>query len=320
MPRITVIGGGSVGLAVAASWAQAGADVTLLARPASIEALAGAPVTITGKLGDHSLSPGTLLLASADEPPLPARDCDVLMVTTKAHDLAAALRPFADAASPAPRAVLLFQNGLGSAEVAREVLGPSVPVFSAAMYVGMQRHGLSHVAVNAASSPVMVGSLLGDDIAALGEVLAIAPRGFLPVVHAPDIRDVVLTKLLFNSCMNPTGALTGRTYGELLDNAHSRALIGRLAQETLDTYDAAFGFRPAPDGSSYVGQTLVPLVFPRSAPHRSSMAQDLEAGRRTEIDVLNGAILRLGTTHGVETPCHAAIVDLVRAREPAETA
>jgi 2-dehydropantoate 2-reductase len=318
MLNITVIGGGSVGLAVSATFAQAGANVTLLARAASVDRLAGEPVTITGKLGDHSVAPGVLTLAGADSPPPTARDCDVLMVTTKAHDLAAALRPFAEATSPRPRAVLLFQNGLGSAEVARGVLGPSVPVFSAAMYVGMQRHGLCGVAVNAASSPVMVGSLLGDDIAALGSTLEAAARGFLQFVHAPDIRDVVLTKLLFNSCMNPTGALIGRTYGELLDNAHSRALITRLAQETLETYAAAFDFRPAPDGPTYVDQTLFPIVFPRSAPHRSSMAQDLEAGRRTEIDVLNGAILRLGTAHGVATPCHATIVDLVRAREPAE--
>jgi 2-dehydropantoate 2-reductase len=316
MLRMTVLGGGSVGLAVAASFSQAGARVTLLARPASVAALSRETLSISGKLGEHSVPPGAIALAEAEAPPADARDCDVLVVTTKAHDLAAALGPFA-AAPPGPRAVLLMQNGLGSAEVARAVLGPEVPVFSAAMYVGMQRQGLASVAVNAASSAVMVGSLLGDAPDAIAPVFEAATRGFLPVVHAPDIRDVVLTKLLFNSCMNPTGALTGRSYGELLENAHSRALITRLAQETLETYAAAFGFRPAPDGPRYVAETLHPVVFPRSAPHRSSMVQDIEAGRRTETDVLNGAILRLGAAHGVPTPSHATIVDLVRAREPA---
>jgi len=313
MLRMTVVGGGSVGLAVAASFAQCGAAVTLLARRPSTEALSREALTITGKLGEHSFPPGAFALGDAAAPPDAARDCDVLVVTTKAHDLAEALRPFA---AQGPRAVLLMQNGLGSAEVARAVLGAGVPVFSAAMYIGMQRHGLTSVAVNAASSPVMVGSLLGDDIAPLAAMLEAAPRGFLPVVHAPEIRDVVLTKLLFNTCMNPTGALTGRSYGELLENAHSRALIERLAQETLETYAAAFAFRPAPDGPGYVRDTLFSVVFPRSAPHRSSMVQDLEAGRRTEIDVLNGAILRLGAAHGIATPCHATVVDLIRAREP----
>ena len=316
MLRITVVGGGSVGLAVAASFAQCGSAVTLLARRSSTEALARDALTITGKLGEHSFSPGAFALGDAAVPPDEARDCDVLVVTTKAHDLAEALRPFAGCDRRGPRAVLLMQNGLGSAEVAREVLGPAVPVFSAAMYIGMQRHGLTSIAVNAASSAVMVGSLLGDDIAPLNALLEAAPRGFLPVTHAPEIRDVVLTKLLFNTCMNPTGALTGRSYGGLLENAHSRALIERLAQETLDAYAAAFAFRPAPDGPGYVRDTLCPVVFPRSAPHRSSMVQDLEAGRRTEIDVLNGAILRLGTAHGVATPTHATIADLIRAREP----
>lgn len=309
---MTVIGGGSVGLTVAASFALAGAEVTLLARPASIEALGHKSVTIGGKLGDHSLPPGRLKLADAADPPAAARDCDVLVVTTKAHDVAEALRPFA---AGGPRAVLLMQNGLGSADAARDVLGPATSIFSAAMYIGMQRHGLTDIMVNAHSSPVMVGSLLGDDIAPLLPMLELAKDAVLPVVHAPNIRDTVLAKLLFNTCMNPTGALSGLTYGELLENTHSRGLIARLAEETLRAYAATSGYRPAPDGESYVRDTLFPVVFPRSAPHRSSMVQDLEAGRRTEIDHLNGAVVKLGREAGLPTPCHETIVALIHARE-----
>ena len=209
MFRMTVGGGGSVGLAVAASFAQCGAAVTLLTRRPSTEALAREALTITGKLGEHSIPPGAFALGDAAVPPDAARYCDVLVVTTKAHDLAEALRPFAGGDWRGPRAVLLMQNGLGSAEVARAVLGPAVPVFSAAMYIGMQRHGLTSVAVNAATSAVMMGSLLGDDIAPLAALFEAAPRGFLPVAHAPEIRDVVLTKLLFNTCMTRPGRSPG---------------------------------------------------------------------------------------------------------------
>jgi len=313
---MTVIGGGSVGLGLAASFALAGARVTLMVRPAAVEPLRTQPLTVAGMLGEHRLEPGRVAIEDADHPTQAARDCDVLVVTTKAYDVADALRPYADPAAPArPRAILLMQNGLGSAEAAREVLGPDIPVFSTAMLIGLQRHGLNHVSVNAHSGPVRTGSLLDDDAQALAPMFETAARGFLPMVHEPNIRHTILAKLLFNTCMNPTGALIGRNYGELLQNEHSRGLIIELADETLRVYAAGNGYRPAENGRHYVEGTPVPVVIPRSASHRSSMVQDLEAGRRTEIDHLNGAIVRMGRDAGIDTPFHRSIVALIHARE-----
>ena len=314
--RITVIGGGSVGLCMAASFAVAGAKVTVMVRPASIETLRKEAITVTGKLGDHRIEPGQIAVEDAAHPSAAARECDVLVVTTKAYDVADAVRPYAGSAR-GPRAILLMQNGVGSAEAARDVLGPGTPVFSTAIWIGMQRVGLTQVAVNAHSGPVQTGALLGDDIQAVMPMLTLAERGFVPMAHAPDIEKTVFGKLLFNSCMNPTGALIGRNYGELLQNQYSREIIGNLADETLRVFAARNGFRPANNGKHYVEDILIPLVIPRSSPHRSSMVQDLESGRRTEIDFLNGAIVKMGHEVGIETPFHRSIVALIHARERA---
>ena len=208
-----------------------------------------------------------------------------------------------------------MQNGLGSAEAAREAIGPDTPVYSTAMLIGLQRHGVAEVRVNAHSGPIRTGALLEDDAQAILPLLEIAAQGFLPMVHEPNIRHTILAKLLFNSCMNPTGALIGRNYGQLLENEHSRGLISRLADETLQVFAAAADYRPAENGRHYVDGTLIPVVIPRSAPHRSSMVQDLESGRRTEIDYLNGAIVKMGREAGIATPFHESIVSLIHARE-----
>ena len=71
----------------------------------------------------------------------------------------------------------------------------------------------------------------------------------------------------------------------------------------------------APSGAAYVDVSLTPFVVPKAAAHRSSMLQDVEAGRRTEIDYLNGAIVRLGERRGVATPYNDAVAGLVRAQE-----
>lgn len=120
--------------------------------------------------------------------------------------------------------------------------------------------------------------------------------------------------------MNPTGALTGMIYGALVTQPHTLGLIERLADETLAVLAAAFGYRPAASGRAYAQDTLAPAVLARSAAHRSSMLQDIEAGRRTEIDSLNGAVARLGARHGIPTPTHDALIALVAARHLAPSA
>ncbi|WP_372624105.1 acetyl-CoA hydrolase/transferase C-terminal domain-containing protein [Falsiroseomonas sp.] len=134
----------------------------------------------------------------------------------------------------------------------------------------------------------------------------------------PAIRETVLFKLLFNTCMNPTGALTGLSYGELVSHPHTLGLIERLAEETLAVLAAEFDYRPAPSGAAYARETLAPAMLARSAGHRSSMLQDIAAGRRTEIDSLNGAVAWLGWQHGITTPTHDALIDLIGARRPIE--
>jgi 2-dehydropantoate 2-reductase len=196
-------------------------------------------------------------------------------------------------------------------------LGPEARIYSSAMMIGMVRHTPDTVEVTAQASPIQCGALLGAETGPLDRAIAVAERGFVPMVHDPAIRETIAFKLLFNSCMNPTGALIGLTYGGLLENPHSRAFIAGLADETLAAFAAAWGYRPARSGQDYVERVLSPIVFPRGVGHRSSMVQDLEAGRRTEIDFLNGAIIDLAASVGQSALRHESIRALIRAREGA---
>lgn len=311
--HVAVIGGGSVGLCLAAHFAKAGAQVSLLVREGSLEALQGHPILVSGLLGDHAIAAQALTVCDAAQPTEAVLNCDMLVLTTKAYDVASSLQPFANRSACPP--VLLLQNGMGSAEIARDVLGADVPVFSTAMMIGMVRRTATEVGVTAQSSPILCGSLLGDDPAPLEKMLEVSARGFVPMVRDDAIRETIAFKLLFNSCMNPTGAITRQTYGELLENPNSRALIIGLADETLRAFASAYDYRPAENGTQYVDEVLCPIIFPCAQDHRSSMLQDLQSGRRTEIDVLNGAIIRLADREGLSAVRHQAILHLVKACE-----
>lgn len=311
--HVAILGGGSVGLCLAASFSVAGCDVTLLVRAGSVGALTGKALHVDGLMGEHQTEPGAIHFCDAAQPDARAMSADMLIVTTKAYDVAAALAPFAGQAQPCP-SLLLLQNGMGSAERARMVVGGDVAIYSTAMMIGMVRNSPTEVSVTAHASPILCGALLGDDEAALHRMLTHAEQGFVPMTHDPKIRDTISFKLLFNSCMNPTGALIGSTYGELLENPHSRALIAGLAAETLSVF-ATQGYHPAKGGQHYVDEVLSKIVFPASAGHRSSMLQDLEAGRPTEVDFLNGAIVDMARAAGLTAPRHETIAALIHARE-----
>ncbi|UCE32570.1 MAG: ketopantoate reductase family protein [Burkholderiales bacterium] len=311
--NVAVLGGGSVGLCLAASFSQAGANVTLLVRKDAVARLSEKSLTVSGLLGEHRTEPGAIRVVDAARPDDETLSCDMLLVTTKAYDVADALSPFARK-RPGVGAVLLLQNGMGSAERARAVMGENVAIYSSAMMIGMVRNTPTDVDVSAQSSPIFCGPLLGDDDAALSTMLGVARRGFVPMERDHAIRETISFKLLFNSCMNPTGALIDRTYGELLENPHSRRLIADLAQEALEVF-ARQGYRPAESGEHYVDEVLSKIIFPRSAGHRSSMLQDLEASRRTEVDFLNGAIVDMAQAVGLRAPKHEAITALIHARE-----
>ncbi|WP_375255993.1 ketopantoate reductase family protein [Yoonia sp.] len=310
--KVSIFGGGSVGLCLAANFVKAGAQVTLLVRKGVVEHLQDSPITVTGLLGDHQIAPGAVSICDAANPDADVLSCEMLVLTTKAYDVADALAPFAGQTTCPP--VLLLQNGMGSAEIARDILGPDVPIFSSAMMIGMVRHNPTEVEVTAMSSPILCGPLLGDDTASLVRMIDIAKTGFVPMEYDPHIRDTISFKLLFNTCMNPTGAITGQTFGELLSDPQSRALIVGLADETLAVFDKAYGYRPAKSGQHYVDDILSKIIFPNGAGHRSSMLQDVQSGRQTEIDFATGAVIRLANSVDLPAIRHQSILQLITAR------
>jgi 2-dehydropantoate 2-reductase len=298
--RLTVIGGGSVGMGVAASFAIGGAQATLLVRAASVEVLRTQGIRVTGVLGNHTIPPGLIYIDEADSANSSSLDCDVLVVATKAYQVADVLRSFADAHSigSGPRSVLLLQNGWGSADEARAVMPANVGIFSSAIVTGFERRELSLVNVNVHAGPVRIGSLFGDDPEAIHAMLTAAKAGFLPMAFEPNIENAVLTKFLFNNSLNATGALIGGSYGELVEDAQSRGVLIRLADEAIRVLRATRAYKTFDSGLHYVESTLIPIVVPKARAHRSSMLQDIEAGRKTEIDYLNGAVLKMGRSCG----------------------
>ena len=136
-------------------------------------------------------------------------------------------------------------------------------------------------------------------------------RAGLPTQAVADARGPQWRKLIFNAATNPVGALTGLTHGRVCENQGLRALVSGLVDEGK-AVAAAQGIELDADPEELIDHAARPDV---AYDHKASMLQDVEARRPTEIDYLNGGIVRFGREHGVSAPLNEAILALVKGLE-----
>jgi 2-dehydropantoate 2-reductase len=136
-------------------------------------------------------------------------------------------------------------------------------------------------------------------------------RGSMPAHAVEDARGPQWRKVIFNASTNPIGALTGLTHGRVCERPDLRALVSGLVNEGK-AVAAAQGIVLDADPEELIDHAAKPEV---AYDHKASMLQDVEARRTTEIDYLNGGIVRFGRDHGVPTPLNEAIWALVKGVE-----
>ena len=169
--------------------------------------------------------------------------------------------------------------------------------------------GLGRV-LHPSEQPTIVGSFTesgGDGPERLASALRDA--GLATEIVAP-VRPEIWKKLILNAATLPTSALTGMTAGALGASEDTRALVAETAREAVDVarglgYEIEFEERIA---------TILGLLE-KAGPTKGSMLQDVEAGRRTEIDVINGAVVKAAEEVGVDVPVNRALVRLVKGWE-----
>jgi len=301
--HVAIIGPGAIGscLAVRLALAEGGPHVTLIDyRADRADRLSARPIRIHTPDGDlESRIPVRL---RPETPP------DLVILATKAHAARAAA---ASAASWIGRAPLLaIQNGLGVAEEVARVL-PETTVITAVSYQAatlLAEGDVRHVA----NLPTHLGyEGRPPDAAARAAARAVADllnRAGLPAAVEPDMTPIVWTKLLINAALNPTAALAGVTNGQVALRPTLRAMAQAIAEEGAAVARAAGVRLPYDDLLEAVFRTAR-----QSADNRCSMLQDLDAGKPTEIDYLNGALVRIAEAHGAAVPVNRAVTALVKA-------
>jgi 2-dehydropantoate 2-reductase len=300
--RICVVGCGAVGSLFAANLAQLD-DVDVWAYD-----LAREHVDAINRAGLRLSGAGEVvgrIRATSDASELPA--CDFGIVATKAMHTDSAVAVTAHAFVDG--CVATVQNGLGNEEtiaqhVERVIRGTTFP---AGKLLG-PGHVQWDVKGDTTLGPFEARPAAQDAIERLADACT---RGGMPTQAVADARGPQWRKVIFNASTNPVGALTGLTHGRVCEDPALRRLVTGLVDEGK-AVAAAQRIELDADPEQLIDHAARPDV---AYGHKASMLQDAEARRPTEIDYLNGGIVRFGEEHHVPTPLNAAIWALVKGLE-----
>jgi 2-dehydropantoate 2-reductase len=308
---VLIYGGGAVGLGIASCLIRPGDRVEVLARPETAAALKTEGLRRTGIFGcTHARPDAFRCCSSLDE--AAGGPYDFVLICTKSFDSASAAK---DLAEHEPRlgpsaTFVLLQNGWGNAEAFSAHFAKR-RIYNARVITGFHRHRPNEVEITVHADAIHIGSLFAADLSAIEPLARAIRAGGIPCESTDSIEKDLWAKMLYNCALNPLGAILGVPYGALADAASTRALMDRIVEEVFAVMVAAGYQTHWPQPRQFLDIFYSRLV-PDTAAHESSMLQDITAGRRTEIDALNGAVIRLAQEHRIPVPYNLAVYNLVR--------
>jgi 2-dehydropantoate 2-reductase len=298
--RVAVFGAGAVGCFYGGMLARAGHEVVLIGRPAHVDAIRKQGLHFEGLQFDEHIR----LAASTEAQAVRgARLVLVCVKSTDSEQAAMQIAPYLDTDS----IVVNLQNGVDNAERIQARL--SRPVIPAVVYVATEMAGPGHLKHHGRGE-LVIGALDAAPPPALREALARVQRWFgeagIKVAISDNVAGELWAKLVVNCAYNAISAISQLPYGAMIDGVGVREAMRDVVAETL-AVAAASGVRTAPElvDNVYRIAQWMPTQY-------SSTAQDLQRGRPTEIDHLNGYVVRRGDALGVPVPTNRVLYALVK--------
>ncbi len=301
--KVGIVGAGAMGCVYAALMADAGNEVWAIDTwQAHVDAIAANGLRLEGASGDRTVSIG----ATAD--PTTVGPCDLVIIATKAPQVEAAAVGAHTLLGPATP-VLTIQNGLGSAGKVARIVGRERVIIGVVGGFGASIKGPGHAHHNGMEL-VRLGETTGSVTPRLKRVAALWRNAGFTVKCFDDIDQLVWEKLICNVCFSGTAAITGLTVGEIITDAEAWSVASGCASEAYRVARAKNIRLGIDDPVAYVRDfgAKIPAARP-------SMLLDHLAGRRSEVDAINGAIPPEALALGLEAPYNTVVSALVRAKE-----
>lgn len=301
--KIAVVGAGAVGCYFGGMLARSNHELILIGRSERVDAINRFGL----QMDCQSFQANVALQASADFASIAA--ADMILLCVKSYDTVAtmqALKPFLSANA----VIVSLQNGVSNTELISSLVAN--PVYAAAVYVAVVMTDLNTVK-HYGRGELQIGSFIPDltitqqQAQSLTQLIKQFSNSGVPCAHSIDIKRELWLKLLVNCSYNAISAIGQISYGQMAQLPEIQALIERLTDEFLSVAQCEkvkISKSEAIQANEIIARTM--------AGQKSSTAADVARGKRTEIDFLNGYIVRKGAQYNLLTPANQALYALVK--------
>lgn len=304
MLKVLIFGAGAVGLGLASFLLQNDHRVHLVGKEKTAASLRANGLRRLGIFGPANFSPQQLT-ASSHLSAIGRESFDYYLICTKSFDTENSARQLKSKSSLAHHKspIVLCQNGWGNAEIFARYFPPE-QIFNARVITGFIRPEPHVVNVTVHAQPVHFGSLFDGDTSNLQPL--VEGLSGIPSAVTKDIGKDLWAKMLYNCPLNALGAVLQVPYGHLGDNENSRALMDCIAEEVFQVMQG-LGYSSHWSSAIEYLKDFYGKLLPSTYEHESSMLQDIRAGRKTEIEALNGVIVREGRKLNLEVSYNETI-------------
>jgi len=309
--KILNYGAGAVGLGLDSFLLQAGFSVDIISRKETVAALRRKGLVRWGIFGNFKARPSAFHAFSSLKQTPPGA-YDFILVTTKSFDSEAAAKDI----SLHPKLfnkktkIILCQNGWGNAESFARFF-PCKQIYNARVITGFARPKPNEVTMTVHADSVRIGSLFNGDLSDLEKLCRAMTRGGLPCRLSRHIEKDLWAKMLYNCALNSLGAILNVPYGVLGEHEYTRSLMNDIIREAFLVMRKAAYQTHWKTPESYL-KAFYKKQLPPTAGHTSSTLQDIKAKKKTEIDSLNGIIVKLADKFKIPAVVNRTVYNMVK--------
>lgn len=312
--NILIAGAGAIGVALGASLASQGMNVTFYARKNTAAAIRAGGVKRTGIFGELSAAAGEVHVVEELDL-LPPGSIDRVLVCSKtlANEEISEKLDRNRALLASDGCIILLQNGWGNDRPYLRFFEQS-QLFQARVITGFTREAPNISRVTVHTAPILFGSLYGAEASRLKPLAKAISASGIPSEVTDQLAEALWAKMLYNTTLNPLGAILNVSYGKLTESEHTKGLMNAMINETFAVMDA-YGYKTFWNTPEEYMDTFYGKLVVDTYAHRSSTLQDIEKKQKTEIGTLNGCIVRLAQEKGLSVPTHSMICEMIGAME-----
>lgn len=308
--NIVVCGLGAIGIVYAVSLKNSGHRVFGITKGQYLKYFYDKKLKIKGIFGEKE---ATLDGIYKDCDNLLSEDIDLIILSVKSFDTEVAIKELKKIVKN-KTFVLLAQNGYGNYEIASKELGSKHVILGRVIF-GSKLIEKNFAEVTVIADDVVIGqpeSMIENS--SLIEIAKIFTEAGIPTKYSENVYAILWDKILYNCALNPLGAILECNYGKLAENSYTKNIMNKIIEEIFIVTKANSIKLNWKSHIEYI-EHFYRVLIPPTKEHYPSMYYDLRNGKKTEIDALNGAIVKLGNTKTIPCPVNEVIWSLIKSKE-----